>query len=334
MSKTLILTGASGFISSHALEYFLQTTDWNIICPCSWKHRGTPERILEVIKGYEDRVTVITHDLTVPFTETTIKRLPKIDYIINFASESHVDRSITDPVPFIQNNVNLMLTMLELARAVKPEVFIQVSTDEVYGAAPDGVRFKEWSAILPSNPYASSKAAQEAIAISYWRTYGVPLVITNTVNNFGERQDIEKYLARLIQMISKDETVTVHGKEGEIGGRFYLHAKNHASAIKHIIDKNLVVHYEDTTEQLFPARYNITSDDELDNLEMAKMVAHFMGKDLKYELTDYHKSRPGHDRRYALDSKKIQDTGWELEFPLVSSLKNYIQWTLQNQHWL
>lgn len=336
MSKTLILTGASGFIASHALEYFLQTTDWNIICPCSWKHRGTPERILEVIKGYEDRVTVITHDLTVPFTETTIKRLPKIDYIINFASESHVDRSIIDPVPFIKNNVDLVLTMLELARAVKPEVFVQVSTDEVYSAAPDGIRYKEWSEILPSNPYAASKAAQEAIAISYWRTYGVPLVITNTVNNMGETQDTEKYLARLIKLIDANETVTVHGPADNIGGRFYLHAKNHASAIKHIIDKNLVVHYKDTNEKSYPARYNVTSDDELDNLTMAKLVAEIMGKELKYEITDYHKTRNGHDRRYALDSTKIKETGWELEFPLRPALDNYIKWTLQpeNRHWL
>jgi dTDP-glucose 4,6-dehydratase len=334
--KRALISGCSGFIGSHAMEYFLQNTDWEIISVNSWQHKGTPERITEILAqnpAWKDRVIVFTHDLTVPFTETTIKRIGHIDYIINFASDSHVDRSIEDPVPFIKNNVDLALTMLEFARKAKPEIFVHVSTDEVYSAAPVGTRYKEWSEILPSNPYASSKACQEAIAISYWRTYGVPVVITNTVNNFGERQDTEKYLARLIKMISRDETVTVHGTPDNIGGRYYLHAKNHASAIKHIIENKLVVTYQDSNEKTYPARYNVTSDDEVDNLAMAHMVAEIMGKELKYELVDAHSNRPGHDRRYALDGTKLQDTGWNLEFPLQESLKNYISWTLQNKHW-
>lgn len=334
MSKRLLLTGASGFIASHALEYYLQNTDWEIITPCSWQHKGTPERITEILAqnpAWKNRVTVFTHDLTVPFTETTIKRIGHIDYIINFASESHVDRSITDPVPFIKNNVDLVLTLLEFARVAKPEVFVQVSTDEVYGTAPDGVNFKEWSEILPSNPYAASKAAQEAIAISYWRTYGVPVVITNTTNNFGERQDTEKYIALLIKKIHNGEKVTIHGSEKYIGGRYYTYVKNHASAILHIIKNNLVEKYIDGTDKQFPARFNVTSDDEIDNLTMAKMVAEIMGKELNYELVDVHATRPGHDRRYGLDSTKIKDTGWKLEFPLRESLEQYIQWTLNSQ---
>ena len=334
MSKTLLLSGASGFIGSHALEYYLDHTDWNIICPASWQHKGTPERISEVLtEADKERVTVITHDLTVPFTDTTIKRLGKIDYIVNFASDSHVDRSIEDPVPFIQNNVNIALTLLELARKVKPEVFVQISTDEVYGTAPDGTSYKEWSHILPSNPYAASKAAQEAIAISYWRTYGVPVVITNTTNNFGERQDTEKYIAMLIKKIANDEEVIVHGSEDYVGGRFYTYVKNHASAIKHIIDNKLVEHYKDGEDRMFPARYNVTSDDEVDNLAMAKMVAKLMDKELRYKLEDVHASRPGHDRRYALDNSKIKETGWKLEYPLEKTLKNYISWTLENPWW-
>jgi len=333
MNKTYLVSGCSGFIGSHFLEYLLDKTDAHIISVNSWQHKGTPERIVEVLKGREDRVTVMTHDLTTPFTDVTLKRFPKIDYIINFASDSHVDRSIKEPSPFIQNNVNLTLTMLELARKVKPEVFVQISTDEVYGSAPDGVRFKEWSEILPSNPYAASKAAQEAICISYWRTYGVPVVITNTVNNFGERQDTEKYLARLIKLIDKGETVTVHGTPEYNGGRFYLHAKNHASAVKHIIDNKLAVSYEDGVNKR-PTRFNVTSDDEISNIDMAHLIAEIMGKELKYEYTDYHATRNGHDRRYGLDGSKLKETGWELEFPLRPSLDEYISWTLAHQHWL
>lgn len=333
--QTAIITGTSGFISSHALEYFLEKTDWNIIAPCSWKHKGTPERISEIFERhpeYRERVRVITHDLTVPFTEHTIQTFGVVDYIINFAAESHVQRSIDCPVPFIENNVDLAITMLELARKVKPKMFIQVSTDEVYGSAPVGYRYKEWDPILPSNPYAASKAAQEAIAISYWRTYDVPLIITNTVNNFGETQDQEKYLSLLIRKIAKGEKVTVHGSNDFIGGRFYLYVKNHADAILHIINNIPVKLCEG--EQDRPNRFNVTSDDEFDNLSIAKTVSEIMGKDLNYELIDVHAVRKGHDRRYALDGTKLKESGWEMPFKFRESLENYIKWTLENNRWL
>lgn len=330
-----LISGCSGFIGSHALEYLLAKTDWNFICPCSWQHVGTPERITEIFERnpeYKSRVRVITHDLTIPFTQHTIDTLPKIDYILNFASDSHVTRSIDDPVPFINNNVDLTLTMLELARNVKPKVFFQVSTDEVYGSAPVGTRYTEWSIMKPSNPYASSKMAQEAICISYWRTYDVPLVITNTVNNFGETQDQEKFLSRIIRLIANDDVVTVHGNKDYIGGRFYVYVKNHADAILHIINNVPVKLCKD--EQDLPNRFNVTSDDELDNLEMAKLVASLMGKELKYRLEDFHIERKGHDRRYALDGTKLKETGWVMPFTLKESLQQYIKWTLENKRWL
>ena len=330
-----IITGASGFIGSHALEYFLEKTDWNFICPCSWQHKGTPERISEIFDRHPEfrsRVRIITHDLTKPFSEYTVSSLPKIDYIINFASESHVTRSIDDPVPFIKNNVDLSLTMLELARKVKPKVFFQVSTDEVYGSAPEGVKYKEWDVIKPSNAYAASKVAQEAQSIAYWRTYDVPLVITNTVNNFGETQDQEKFLSRIIRLISNGDTVTVHGNENYIGGRFYIYVKNHADAILHIINNvpvKLCQH-----EQDLPLRFNVTSEDELDNLEMAKLVASIMGKELKYRLEDFHIERKGHDRRYALDGTKLRLTGWVMPYSFRESLEKYINWTIFNKRWI
>lgn len=332
--KRVALTGAAGFIGSHVLEHFLTETDWDITCVCSWQHKGTPERIGEVLRGHEGwphRVTVITHDLTAPFTPHTKARMGRFDYIVNVASESHVDRSIEDPVPFVKNNVALVLTMLEFAREFPPEVFVQVSTDEVYGAAPEGHNHKEWEAILPSNPYSASKAAQEAIALSYWRTYGVPLVITNTMNNFGEMQDAEKYIAMCVRKISAGEPVTVHGRDGKFGSRYYLHARNHADAILHILCSLPPKKFGEADR---PDRYNVVGDAEKDNLEVAQDVAAALGKPLAHTVVDFHSTRPGHDPRYALDGAKLKGLGWVPPLDYATSLKRYIDWTLKHDEWL
>lgn len=331
--KRVLLTGASGFFGSHLLRHLLMNTDWEFVCPCSWEHKGLPERVMNAIDGLDkNRVTVITHDLETPFTAHTKKRIGNIDIMLNIASNSHVDRSITDPAPFVLGNVALAVTMLELARELKPELFLQFSTDEVYGQAPVGTDYKEWSTILPSNPYSASKAAQEAIAISYWRTYGVPLIITNTMNLFGETQDAEKYTAQLIKKINAGDTVTVHGSVGNIGSRYYLHARNAADAVLYIVKNLKPTIYHEGVDR--PDRYNIVGDIEMDNLELAQLVAKIMGKELKYELEEFHATRPGHDRRYALDGTKLKEAGWNAPLHFEESLTNSINWTLKHEEWL
>ena len=336
MTKVL-LTGIGGFAGSHLLEHILVNTDWNVVGIASWKHKGTPERVEEVLKGnpdWKNRVEIITHDLISPIPERTQKRIGVCDYILNLASESHVDRSITDPVPFIQNNVNLVINMLEFARKYTPKVFLQFSTDETMGVAPFGVNHKEWSATIPSNPYSASKAAQEAIAISYWRTYNIPVIITNTMNLFGQFQDSEKYMAKCIRMINDGEEVPVHGKEGKIGSRYYLHARNMADAVLFIVKNLPPVMYQQDIE-IKPDRYNIVGDIELDNLQVAKIIAEIIGKPLKYKLIDFHTGlRPGHDYRYGLDGSKLKELGWNAPFTFRKSLEDYIQWTLKNPIWL
>lgn len=334
MTNRLLLTGIAGFAGSHILEHFLTNTDWEIIGIASWKHKGTPERVEEVLKrddSWKKRVTIITHDLVSPIPERTMARLGKIDYVINAAAESHVDRSIEDPVPFIQNNVAVSTTMLEAARVLKPKIFIQISTDEVYGAAPEGIKHAEWSPIIPSNPYSASKACQEAIAISYWRTYGVPVVITNTMNMFGEMQDAEKYMAKVIRMVAKDIPVTVHGTEGNVGSRFYLHARNHADALLHIITGMKVAMYPNEDR---PSRFNVVGDQEMNNWAIGKLIASIVNKPFNFEYVDFHSTRPGHDKRYALDGTKIKKAGWKAPMEFTTSLRKYIEWTLNHPEWL
>lgn len=334
MAKKVLLTGASGFFGSHLLRHLLANTDWDITCIVSWKHKGTPERIENAWKDFDtQRVTIIRHDLEAPFTEHTKKRMGSFDYILNIASNSHVNRSIDDPVPFVTGNVQSVLTMLELAREVKPELFLQFSTDEVYGPAPDGIDYPEWSMIRPSNPYSASKAAQEAIAFSYWRTYDVPVIITNTMNLVGQTQDPEKYPAQLIRKIYNGETVTVHGKPDDIGSRYYIHARNAADAVLFIINNLPAAHYvEDKISE--PDRYNVVGETELNNLEIAQMTAELMGRELKYEFTDFHKGRPGHDRRYALSGEKLKEAGWKPPMDFKDSWLKTINWTIENKSWL
>lgn len=322
----VLITGVAGFVGSHLLEHILVNTDLDVVGICSWEHKGSPERITDS-KHYQankHRVRIITHDLNSPLTDSLIAKIGPIDYVFNLASDSHVDRSITDPVPFIRNNVNVALSMLEYACKAKPKLFLQFSTDEVYGAAPDGVDFKEWDTILPSNPYAASKAAQEAIAISYWRTYGVPVVITNCMNIFGERQDKEKYVAKTIRAVHAGDVLTIHGSVGNIGSRFYLHARNISDAVVWIAQNITPVAYKEGIDR--PDRFHIAGEREIDNLSLAQMIAGMMGKDLKYELTDFHATRPGHDRRYALDGRKLKEAGWKQPVNLEESLANTIAW--------
>lgn len=334
MSKRVLLTGASGFFGSHLLRHLLVNTDWQFVLICSWRYKGTPERVENALDGQDkSRVEIITHDLISPLTEMTKKRLGKIDYILNIASNSHVNRSIDEPEEFIIGNTVLAFNMLELAKELKPEAFLQFSTDEVYGVAPEGVNYKEWSPIVPSNPYSASKACQEAIAISYWRTYNIPVIITNTMNLFGETQDAEKYTARLIKKINDEDIVDVHGRLGNVGSRFYLHARNGADAV-HFILKNLPPRLYNDGENMLPDRYNIVGDVEMDNLELARLVARILGKNLKYKYVDFHKGRPGHDRRYALDGKKLHDLGWKAPMEFESSLRQSIEWTLKHKNWL
>jgi dTDP-glucose 4,6-dehydratase len=333
--ETALLTGGGGFIGAHTFAHIMHNTDWQLVIIDSFRHKGKTDRITEMIETHPDwreRVTVITHDLTAPFSEQLVERIGKIDYVINMASESHVDRSITDPRDFIENNVHLTLTMLEYIRKNPVKKFIQISTDEVYGPADDH-NHKEGEPHRPSNPYSASKAAQEDICYSYWRTYDLPICITNTMNIIGEMQDPEKYLPMIIKSVMINRKLTIHASaDGKtIGSRYYLHARNQADALLFLL-KN--VEFPKYTSGMEIARYNVVGEYEINNLELARMVADILGKQLRYELVDFHSSRPGHDLRYALDGSKLAALGWKAPLSFDESLKNTVEWTIKHPEWL
>ncbi len=339
MSKRVLLTGGLGFIGSHTVEHWLKNTDWDIVVMDALRFSGRIERLTD-IEGFDpERVSVVWHDMRAPLHSQIQDKIGKIDYIVNMASDSHVDRSITHPVDFVQNNVNLVLNMLEYAREVKPEKFIQVSTDEVYGPAPDGHDHVEGEPHRPSNPYSASKSAQEAIAYSYWRTFDVPVIITNTMNNFGERQHPEKYVPMVIKKILAGEQIDIHSKPNadgtwEIGSRVWLHARNHADAIQHILENIGVTYYIDSNVTPDIQRFNVAGEQEIDNLQIVKMIADIMGEEPIYELVDFHSSRPGHDLRYSLDGTKLKEHGWNAPISVAESFRRTVEWTISRPDWL
>jgi dTDP-glucose 4,6-dehydratase len=265
------------------------------------------------------------------------ERIGPVDYVWNIASESHVDRSLTDPVPFVRNNVELQLNMLEYARIAKPRMFLQMSTDEVFGPAAPGYRHHEWDSIRPSNPYAASKAAQEAIAYSYWRGLGIPLLVTNTMNLLAPApQAAEKFIPKIARAIFNGDKLTVHASpDGTSGSRCWVDARDFAAAwlwlTQHFDGDERLTYYP--TMPAAPLRYNVVGE-EATNLDVALRMAEAAGRTLEYELVDYHSQRPGHDHRYALDGSKLTELGWPGPRPLGETLADIVKWYTDNPQWL
>ena len=333
--KKVILTGANGFVGHHILEHFLKKTDWEIYCldKLSYASSGH-DRIRDINVFNDERVKIFTTDLCLSFPEGLIKELGDISYIFHVAAESHVDNSISDPVPFVQNNINSSLHILEYAKSLKNlEKFIYFSTDEVYGSAPVGKNYKEGERFNCGNPYSASKGAAECICQSYANTYGMPIIITNTMNVIGERQHPEKYIPKVVKKVLNGEVVTIHSnkEKTKAGSRFYIHARNIADALLHILNNcdETLDNYDSSK-----GRFNIVGEKETDNLQLAQLIAKILGKELKYEMVDFHSQRPGHDLRYALDGEKMKSIGWTHPVAFEESLENTINWTLDRKEWL
>lgn len=336
MTKRVLLTGIGGAIGAHVLVHILKNTDWEIIGLDSFRHKGFPDRIEDFTNhtpAWKERTTIFKHDLCAPINNKLANDIGPINYVLHLAALSDVQWSIDNPVYTIQNNVNSAITILEYAREIKPDAFIYFSTDEVYGPIEEnGVPHKEWDTHRPSNPYSASKAACEDLAYCYWRAYGVPLIITNTMNNLGEAQGHSKFPAMIQAKLQRDETITIHGTPDKIGSRFYIHSRNVADALLFILKQGVEYHKPGEIDE--PNKYHIVGTKRLNNLELAQMIAKFMGKELKYEFQDFHKVNPAHDIHYGMQDNKLRAAGWKEPVDFEDCLKKTIEWQQRHPEWL
>ena len=338
--KTILITGSAGFIGHHVVNYFLRNTDWNVVCMDRLDYSGDLNRLQEILEDLSSsdkkRITIIYHDLKAAINPQLISRIGSIDSIAHLAAGSHVDRSIEYPMEFVHDNVIGTVNLLEYARTLEElELFVYFSTDEIFGPAPIGVKYKENDRYNSTNPYSASKAAAEEMVVAYENTYKLPAIISHTMNVFGERQNPEKYIPMCISKVLKGETVTVHSnsEKTKAGSRHYIHASDVADALYF-----LCTNYKDIKPEIDYGgakcqKYNIVGSVELDNLELASKISDIIGKPLKHKFVDFHSSRPGHDLRYALDGNKMAKLGWT-PVSINKSLKDTVTWTLNNRQWL
>jgi dTDP-glucose 4,6-dehydratase len=324
----IVVTGGCGFIGHHFAEYIHKNTDWEIIIfdKLTYASMGL-ERLRNNTILYSNRVKVYTFDLCNDISEGIKKEIgTDIDYIVHMAAETHVDNSIKEPKKIIKNNVISSVNLLEWARSLPNlKIFFNFSTDEVYGPALNDTLYKEWDRHNPTNPYSASKSAAENICIAYENTYKIPLMTVNVMNAFGERQHVEKFIPLCIKKILNGEVIHIHSYPDKLksGTRFYIHAQNIASAVLFLIKNGKI-----------GEKYNISGEKEVSNLKLAQLIAKYVGKELIYEMVDFHSDRPGHDLRYGLNGNKIQELGWNPKFDFEKSLEKTIKWTLENKEWL
>lgn len=324
----VLITGGTGFIAHHLVEGLLKETDWKIVILDRLDTSGTPSRLTDIDcwEKEKTRVKFVWWDLKSDLNDYVIKDIGEVDCIWHLAAGSHVDRSIDDPMSFVMDNVVGTCNLLNFARKIKElKLFIYFSTDEVFGPAPEDVSYKEWDRYNSGNPYSASKAGGEELALAFCNTYKLPLIITHTMNVFGERQHPEKYIPMVIRNILKREHVTVHANVDmtKAGVRSYLHARNVLKALLFL-----------TNTHKIGDKYNIVGEKEMDNLALAQFIADVIGKPLNYTMVNFHESRPGHDLRYSLDGGKLKEMGFEYGSSFEESLTKVIKWYLAHPKWL
>ena len=306
--KTFLVTGGAGFIGSNFINYLHNNYEDYIINLDKLSYGSNLDNI-KINSRYKFIKKSIGDDITEIIDNT--------DYIINFAAESHVDRSIANPESFVSENVNGVLNLLECIRKSKNDpVLINIGTDEEYGDTVNG-SFTEQDILKPSSPYSASKAASSLLALSYFRTYGIKTMVTRTSNNFGKYQFPEKLIPKTIIRNLLNLDIPLYGTGKNV--RDWIYTEDNVRAILTVLFKGK-----------YGEIYNISSNNELENIDIVEKIFALMGKkgNIKY-VSD----RPGHDVRYSIRSDKLKNLGWKPEYSFMDALKLTVEWYINNEKW-
>lgn len=315
----ILVTGGAGFIGSNFIRYMMKKyLDLKITNLDKLTYAGNLENLKDVEsnKNYE----FIKGDICDQGLVGEIVKKHNFDAIINFAAETHVDRSIMEPGDFIQTDIYGTFILLEAVREYKVSKYVQVSTDEVYGDIPLGEFSKEDDPLKPSSPYSASKAGGDLQVLAHYRTYDLPVMITRCSNNYGPYQYPEKIIPLFITNLIENKKIPVYGDGQQI--RDWLYVDDHCSAIDLVLQKG-------KTGEVYNIGAN--QDPEITNLELTKRIIKDLGS--KESMIEYIKDRPGHDLRYAVDCSKIKELGWEAKVDFEQGINETIDWYKKNESW-
>jgi dTDP-glucose 4,6-dehydratase len=308
----ILVTGGAGFIGSNFVHYVIDNhKNDEIIVLDDLTYAGRMENLQDILKDIE----FVKGDIA--DKKVVSKLVEGSDAIVNFAAETHVDRSILSAGNFIKTNVFGVHTLIEASKNLGIKKFVHISTDEVYGSIDNG-SFKETDRLNPSNPYAASKAAADLLAKSYLITHNIPLLITRTCNNFGPFEHVEKFIPKVISNAIQNKSIPIYGDGTNL--RDWIFVKDNCKAVYTVLRKGKLGEI-----------YNISANQEMMNIDVAKRILGMMGK--PFSLIEFVKDRPGHDKRYSIDCSKIRALGWKPETDFEQSLRHTIEWYQNNKIW-
>ncbi len=312
----VLVTGGAGFIGSNFIRYVLRTRPgWRVVNLDKLTYAGNLGNLADIADdpACSSRHSFVRGDIASRDLVNHVFETERPDAMVNFAAESHVDRSILDPAPFVATNVGGTQVLLEAARRHGVGRFVQISTDEVYGSlGPGDPPFTEASPLAPSNPYSASKAAADLMALAYYRTYGTPVIITRCTNNYGPHQYPEKLIPVIVLSAARERPVPIYGDGQNI--RDWIHVEDHCSAVA------LLMQHGRAGEV-----YNIGACCEWRNIDLAKALLKAMGR--PESLIEFVPDRLGHDRRYAVDAGKLErEVGWSPRHSLAETIPALVEW--------
>lgn len=326
----LLVTGGAGFIASHFIDLVLKTTDWHVTILDRFTYAANGLTRLKEIGAYDNpRVSIHVHDCSKPLGKCLEKEIGPVDYVLHMAAGTHVDNSILCPRDFVEANIFGTFEMLEYARRIPGlKKFLYFGTDEVFGPADVGQKFTEWDRYNSCNPYSATKAGGEELALAWANTYGVPVVITHTMNVIGERQHPEKFVPRVVRAVLAGKELQIHTdpKTGKPGSRHYLHCRDVADGIMFLL----------TWDVPLREKYNLAASVEVSNLDVARAVAKVLNKPLVYKEVNPTDVRPGFDVRYGMSGAKMAGLGWRPKHSFEENIRALVEWMVrpENLHWL